>query len=78
MTRYEFLEKVKSEKIDFFGDIVVSTLWNGNKSIPYYASYADADGVHATLEEPCDYVEIVVGFDEIDDKTFNELLLAAI
>ena len=76
MNKEEFIAKAKAGRIDFIGKVEVEQLWDGFEYLPYYAAYADKDGIHAyppCFEDFSDDVE-PIGFDEIEDDVFEELI----
>lgn len=47
MSKEELIEKAKAGRVEFNGNVQVSANWDGNDWQPYYAQYADKEGIHA-------------------------------
>jgi hypothetical protein len=76
MSKDEFIAKAKVRRIDFGGNVEVDQLWDGFEYLPYYAAYADKEGIHAyppCFEDFSDDVE-PIGFDEIEDEVYDKLI----
>lgn len=75
MSKEELIEKAKNGRVDFVGNVEVSQIWTGSDYLPYYAQYADKDGVHACpkgWEYSIDDYE-PIPFGEVEDEVFEKL-----
>lgn len=75
MCKEELIEKAKASRVEFGGNVEVSQIWDGFEYLPYYAAYADKNGIHAyppCFEDFSDDVE-PIPFDEVEDEVFEKL-----
>ena len=76
MSKEELIEKAKAGRVEFCSNVKVSSIWDGFEDLPYYAAYADKEGIHAY--PPCfeDFSDDVapIGFDEIEDEVYDQLI----
>ena len=75
MCKEELIEKAKVSRVEFGSNVEVSQIWDGFEYLPYYAAYADKNGIHAyppCFEDFSDDVE-PIPFDEVEDEVFEKL-----
>lgn len=77
MSKEELIEKAKAGRVDFNGNVQVSADWDGNGWQPYYAQYADKNGIHACPDGMECYIEDFepLDFEEIYGGTTYDLLI---
>ena len=80
MSKEELIAKAKNGRVEFGGNVEVSATWDGNDWCPYYAQYADKDGIHACPYGQEIYIESFepLDFDEIYDGTTYDKLISDI
>lgn len=63
-------------RIEFGGEVCVSSVWDGCEQVAYLAQYADENGVHACPEGSELEIDCFdpVAFEDIDDETFDDLV----
>jgi hypothetical protein len=81
MSKEELIEKAKAGRVEFNGNVDVSAVWNGDDWTPYYAQYADKNGIHACPDgleycvddfEPYDFDEVYGG--TTYDRLINDII----
>ena len=78
MTKQELIELAKKGRVDFKGNVVVTSIWNGICMLAYFAQYADETGIHACPDEDIycvdDYDPIPFDDEELTDEVYGELV----
>lgn len=77
MSKEELIEKAKAGRVVFNGNVQVSSVWDENGWLLYYAQYADKLGIHACPDGQENYIEDFepLDFDEIYDGITYDLLI---
>ena len=75
MSKEELIEKANAGRVEFVGRVETSKIWTGMDYLPYYAQYADKDGIHdcPAGEEYCIDAYDPIPFDEVEDEVFEKL-----
>lgn len=76
MSKKELIAKAKAGKVEFLGNVEVSQIWIGWDHLHYYAQYADKNGIHACPNGEEHFIDDYepLGFDELPDKVYEELI----
>jgi hypothetical protein len=75
MSKQELIEKAMNGRVEFIGNVEVTQIWTGYDYLPYYAQYADKEGIHACPkgeEYSIDAYE-PTPFDEVEDNAYELL-----